>query len=162
MAVDLSLGFPLLNSLAVADLDLKAEASLTRFSLQDAIGDVDLTDATARVKYGNSELAVSGTGKLDGSAVEIGWRELFGAKAPFRRRYELKGTVPTALIAKAGFPSPEPYLSGPLGTTLVVPGGDQRDERAGRPLRHQGGQGRRGAARLDQAARRRGPDHRRP
>ena len=118
VAVDLSLGFPLLNSLAVADLDLKAEASLTRFSLQDAIGDVDLSDATARVKYGNSELAVSGTGKLDGSAVEIGWRELFGAKAPFRRRYELKGTVPTALIAKAGFPSPEPYLSGPLGTTL--------------------------------------------
>ena len=118
VAVDLSLGFPLLNSLAVTDLDLKAEASLTRFSLQDAIGDVDLSDATARVKYGNSELAVSGTGKLDGSAVEIGWRELFGAKAPFRRRYELKGTVPTALVAKAGFPSPEPYLSGPLGTTL--------------------------------------------
>jgi len=118
VTVDLSLGFPLLNTLAVTDLDLKAEASLTRFSLQHAIGDVDLSDATARVKYGNSELAVSGTGKLDGSAVEIGWRELFGAKAPFRRRYDLKGTVPTALIAKAGFPSPEPYLSGPLGTTL--------------------------------------------
>jgi hypothetical protein len=118
VAVDLSLRFPLLNSLAVTDLDLKAEASLTHFSLQDAIGDVDLTDATARVKYGSSELAVSGTGKLDGNAVEIGWRELFGAKAPFRRRYELKGTVPTALVAKAGFPSPEPYLSGPVGTTL--------------------------------------------
>jgi len=118
VAVDLSLGFPLVNSLAVADLDLKAEASLTRFSLQDAIGDVDLTDATARVKYGSSELAVSGTGKLDGNVAEIGWRELFGAKAPFRRRYDLKGTVPTALVAKAGFPSPEPYLSGPVGTTL--------------------------------------------
>lgn len=118
VAVDLSLGFPLLNSLAVADLDLKAEASLTRFSLQDAIGGVDLSDATARVKYGNSELSVSGAGKLDGNAVEIGWRELFGAKVPFRRRYDLKGTVPTALVAKAGFPSPEPYLSGPIGTTL--------------------------------------------
>ncbi|SEN87375.1 Protein of unknown function [Rhodospirillales bacterium URHD0017] len=118
VAVDLSLGFPLLNTLAVADLDLKAEASLTHFSLQDAIGDVDLTEATARVKYGSSELAVSGTGKLDGHVAEIGWRELFGAKAPFRRRYELKGTIPAALVAKAGFPSLDAYLSGPIGTTL--------------------------------------------
>jgi hypothetical protein len=118
VAVDLSLGFPLLTTITVADLDLKAEASLTRFSLHDAIGDVDLTDATARVKYGSSELAVSGTGKLDGHVAEIGWRELFGAKVPFRRRYELKGTIPAALVAKAGFPSPEPYLSGPIGTTL--------------------------------------------
>ncbi len=118
VAVDLSLGFPLLNTLAVADLDLKAEALLTHFSLQDAIGDVDLTDATARVKYGSSELAVSGTGKLDGSVAEISWRELFGAKAPFRRRYELRGTIPAALVAKAGFPSIDAYLSGPIGTTL--------------------------------------------
>ena len=118
VAIDLTLGFPLLSSLAVSDLDLKAEALLTRFSLQDAIGDVDLSDATARVKYGNSEMSVSGTGKLDGNAVEIGWRELFGAKVPFRRRYDLKGTVPAELVAKAGFPSLEPYLSGPIGTTL--------------------------------------------
>ena len=118
VAVDLTIGFPLVNALAVSDLDLKAEASLTHFSLQDVIGDIDLSDATARVKYVSSELSVSGTGKLDGNVVEIGWRELFGAKVPFRRRYDLKGTVPTALVAKAGFPSPEPYLSGPVGTTL--------------------------------------------
>ncbi|GEP53691.1 hypothetical protein RSO01_08570 [Reyranella soli] len=118
VAVDVSIGFPLLNALAVADLDLKAEASLTHFSLQDAIGDADLSDATARIKYGSSELSVSGTGKLEGNVVEIGWRELFGPKAAFRRRYDLKGTLSTAAVAKAGFPSPEPYLSGPVGTTL--------------------------------------------
>lgn len=118
VSVDVSLGFPLLNELTVAELDLKAEASLSRFSLKHALGEVDLSDATARIKYGSSELSVSGTGKLDGNVVEIGWRELFGAKAPFRRRYDLKGTIPTALVAKAGFPSPEPYLSGPVGTTL--------------------------------------------
>ena len=96
----------------------RAVASVRSTSPIASCSEKCVSDATARVKYGNSELAVSGTGKLDGSAAEIGWRELFGAKAPFRRRYELKGTVPTALIAKAGFPSPEPYLSGPLGTTL--------------------------------------------
>jgi len=117
-AIDLSLRFPLLDSLTVAELDIKADASLSRFSLRGAVGDVDLSDATARVKYANAELDVSGTGKLDGHVAEIGWRELFSAKAPFRRRYELKGTIPAALVGKAGFPSPEPYVTGPVGTTL--------------------------------------------
>lgn len=118
VSIDLSLRFPLLNAVTVSDLELKAEASLSNFSLKDAIGNVDLTDATGRVRYGNSELAVAGTGKLDGNAVEIAWREMFGAKVPFRRRYDVKGTVPAALVAKAGFPPIEPYLSGPIGTTL--------------------------------------------
>lgn len=118
VSIDLSLGFPLLNAITVSDLDLKADASLSNFSLKNAIGAVDLTDATGRVRYGGSELTVNGAGKLDGSAVEIGWREMFGAKVPFRRRYDLKGTVPADLVAKAGLPPIEPYLSGPIGTTL--------------------------------------------
>jgi hypothetical protein len=126
VAADISLAFPLVESLAVADIDVKVDAELRGFSLRDALGDVDLSDAVARVKYGNSELSVSGTGKLDGNAVEIGWRELYAAKAPFRRRYELKGTMPAALVAKAGFPSPEPYVTGPVGIALqyqVAPNG---------------------------------------
>ncbi|HYX04908.1 MAG TPA: DUF3971 domain-containing protein, partial [Reyranella sp.] len=116
--IDLGLSFPLISALTVAELDLKADATVTHFSLQDALGELDLSDATARLKYAGSELQVNGSGRLDGHAVEIGWRELFGAKVPFRRRYDLKGTVPASLIAKAGFPSVEPYLTGPLGTTL--------------------------------------------
>src|SRR5207244_1321934 len=86
----------------------------------------DLTGATGHASYADSQLSASGHGKLDGNAVEIGWRELFAAKAPFRRRYELKGVVSAASFAKAGFPSPEPYLSGPLGVTMsyqVAPNG---------------------------------------
>jgi hypothetical protein len=118
VSVDLSLDFPLLNALTVSELDIKAEATLSRFSLRNAIGNVDLSDASAQVKYANSELSISGTGKLDGSPVDIAWRSLFAAKAPFRQRYEVKGTIPAALIAKAGLPSLEPWLTGPIGTTL--------------------------------------------
>jgi hypothetical protein len=92
---------------------------MSGFSLKNAIGAVDLTDAVARLVYGNSQLNVSGTGKLDGNAVDIVWREQFAPRAPYRQRYELKGTIPAALIAKAGFPSPEPYVSGPLGVTSL-------------------------------------------
>lgn len=118
VAVDVSLSFPLIDALTVAEIDVAADAHLTAFSLKDVLGDVDLTDATARVKYGNSELSVMGQGKLDGSVVDVTWREMFAAKAPFRRRYDVKGTVPAGLVEKAGFPSIEPFVVGPIGTTL--------------------------------------------
>ncbi len=118
VAVDLTLAFPLLNSLTVADIDIKAEAVLSGFSLKGAVGNVDLSDATGRVIYANSALSVTGQGKLDGNPAEISWREMFAAKAPFRQRYELKGTLPASVVAKAGFPSPEPFVTGPMGITL--------------------------------------------
>ena len=65
----------------------------------------------------NSQLSVSGTGKFDGNAVEISWRELFQPRAPYHQRYELKGTIPSALIGKAGF------AAGPrLWSSLIVSG----------------------------------------
>jgi hypothetical protein len=117
VAIDLSLRFPLISALSVAEIDIKAEATVSRFSLQDALGDLDLSDANAQMKYAGSEINVTGSGKLDGSMVEVAWREMFGAKVPFRRRYDLKGTIPAAFFAKAGLPSLEPYVSGPLATT---------------------------------------------
>lgn len=117
-AIDLTLRFPLLASLAVADIDIRAEASLSGFGLRNVLGDVDLTDAVGRVIYANDELRVSGQGKLDGNAVDIGWHQIYGPKPAYRQRYELKGTVPAALMAKAGFPSPEPYLTGPVGVVM--------------------------------------------
>ncbi|WP_296342295.1 DUF3971 domain-containing protein [Reyranella sp.] len=117
-AIDLSLSFPLINALAVSDIDIKADATLTSFSLKDVLGELDLTDATARLKYGDSEFNVAGQGKLDGNAIELTWREMFAAKAPFRRRYDVKGTVNAGIVAKAGFPSVDAFMSGPIGTTL--------------------------------------------
>ena len=118
VAVDLQLSFPLLNSLTVNEIDIKADAALTAFSLKNAIGSVDFTEAAGKVSYVASQLAVSGRGKLDGNPAEVSWREMFGPRVPFRQRYDLKGTLPAAVMAKAGFPSPERYVSGPVGVVL--------------------------------------------
>ena len=119
VSVDLSLSFPLLNTLAVADVEVGATAALSNFSMKGAIGTVDLTEAVGRVVYGNSQLEVTGQGKLDGNPAEILWREMFAARAPVRQRYEVKGAFPTAVVAKAGFPSPEPFVSGTVGTAIA-------------------------------------------
>ena len=117
-AIDLQLAFPLLNSLNVADIEIKADAALTAFSLKNAIGNVDFTEATGKVSYIASQLSVAGRGKLDGHPVDVTWREMFGPRVSFRQRYELKGTLPTPVMVKAGFVSPEPYLSGPVGVAM--------------------------------------------
>lgn len=119
VSVDLALAFPLLKELGVADIDVNADAVLTGLSIKSVVGGVDLTDASARVSYAGSRLEVQGQGKLDGEAADIAWRENFSSKAPFRQRYELKGTLSAGTLAKAGFPSPEPYVSGPLGLTVA-------------------------------------------
>lgn len=118
-AVELSLAFPLIESLTVNDIDVKARATVTGFGLKKVLGDIDLTEATGQVNYEGSQLVITGNGKLDGYPVEIGGRELFGSKAAYRQRYEVKGTVPAVAMQKAGFPSPEPYVSGPVGLALA-------------------------------------------
>jgi uncharacterized protein YhdP len=117
-SIELTLRFPLIDALALSALEIKADATVTRFSLRDALGDADFTDAKGRVVYGNSELNVTAQGKLDGNAVDVAWREMFAEKAPFVRRYELKGTVGSASLAKANLPAIEPYVVGPIGVNL--------------------------------------------
>jgi hypothetical protein len=127
VAIELALAFPLLNALTVADIDIKAEAALSGFSLKNAIGSVDLTGAVGRVIYSGSQLSVTGAGELDGNAVDVSWQQQFQPKAPYRLRYEFKGTIPASLIAKAGFASPEPFVTGPVNITglryQVMPNG---------------------------------------
>ena len=117
-ASNLDLRFPLLKDLSVNDVAIRAETAVSGLSLKNVMGDVDLTDAVGRIVYADNQLNVTGYGKLDGASVELGIRELFGPKTPYRQRYELKGTLPVAIMAKVGLPSPEPYVSGPVGTTL--------------------------------------------
>ena len=119
VAIELSLAFPLLNALTVADIDINAVAALSGFSLKNAVGNVDLTGAVGRVIYSGSQLSVTGTGELDGNAVDIAWQQQFQPKAPYRQRYEFKGTIPASLIAKAGFASPEPFVTGPVNITRL-------------------------------------------
>jgi hypothetical protein len=118
-AVMLDLRFPLLNDLAVSDIDIRATTALSGLSLKGMLPDLDLTDGVGKIVYADDQLNASGQIKLDGNQVDLNIRQLFAPKSPFRQRYELKGTLPTSLMVKAGLPSPEPYISGPVGTTIV-------------------------------------------
>ena len=80
----------------------------------------------AKLVYANSELSVAGVGKLDGRPWRSPGASSSAARA-YRQRYELKGTIPAALIAKAGFPSPDPMSPVQSGHEPRLPGRPQRD-----------------------------------
>jgi len=116
--VRVKLGLPLLDALKVDDIRIEAGADVSAFGLKQALGNADLSDGKMQLDYGPGELRVSGQATLDGHPAEIQWRELFGPRPPFRRRYELKGTFPSNLSAKAGLPSLEPHVVGPVGASV--------------------------------------------
>jgi hypothetical protein len=118
-AVMLDLRFPLINELAVGDVDIRVTTALSGLSIKSVVPDIDLTDGVGKLVYADDQLSISSQVKLDGNPVELNIRELFAPRSPYRRRYELKGTLPASLMAKAGLPSPEPYITGPVGATIV-------------------------------------------
>jgi hypothetical protein len=118
-AVMLDLRFPLLSDLAMSDVDIKATTALSGLSLKSVVPDIDLTDGVGKIVYADDQLTVAAQIKLDGNPFDLNIRELFTPKSPFRQRYEIKGTMPASFMAKAGLPSPEPYVTGPVGATIV-------------------------------------------
>jgi hypothetical protein len=111
-SISLRLKFPLLKAVAMSDVEYEAAADLEHFSLQNAALGLPLTDAAARLEVDARELKVAGKGRFEGHVLGIQWHELFGPKVPFRRRYEVRGTVSAALLARAGMPAASAYLTG--------------------------------------------------
>jgi hypothetical protein len=116
--IALRLKLPLNRDVAMSEVAYSAVADIERFALQNAVAGLNLTDAAARLEVDGEELKVSGRGKVEGQTLEIQWRELFGQKVPFRRRYEVKGAVSQATLAKAGLSALSDYAS---GTILFAP-----------------------------------------
>ena len=142
------------NALAVADIDIKAEAQVSAFSLKNAIGErrphrcrgAGQVCRLAAQRHGQRASSTATPSTSAGASSSA-------PSAPYRQRYELKGTVPANLIAKAGFPSPEPYVTGPDRRTSLhyQVAANGTSELVGR-FELKGAKAAAGAARLDQGA----------
>jgi hypothetical protein len=113
--VKLGMRFPLVGLSSISQVDYAAQATLRRFSLANAVRNLNLSDGEATLDVNPRELAVKGKARLDGTPLDIVWRENFGAKPAFRRRYEVRGTAPFGLLARAGVVVPDRYASGSVG-----------------------------------------------
>ena len=117
-AITLRMKLPLMRTVLMSEVEYSASADIERFSLQNAVFGMTLADASARLELDARELKVTGRGKVEGQVLEVQWRELFGPKVAFRRRYEVKGPISQAILSKAGVGSLSSYLS---GTVVLAP-----------------------------------------
>ena len=130
--------FPLLNSLAVADLDIKAEASLSHFSLQ---GRARRRRPHATPRRASSTAARSSASAARASSTAVPWRSA-GASCSAPRCRSAAATSSRARCRRrcrqGGFPVARALRHRAARHDAHLSGGDQRHERGGRPLRHQG------------------------
>ncbi|MGF1501603.1 MAG: AsmA-like C-terminal domain-containing protein [Paracoccaceae bacterium] len=126
--VSASLGFPLIQELLIEDIAVGVDARLTDVSLPLALSGVtvpisaDALDLRADV----ASMTISGPVQVDGAALEVSWREDYGAGAD-HRRIDAAGEIRPEHLAKAGL-SLDAWRSGTVAAraSLRQEGGSAR------------------------------------
>lgn len=116
-AVRLALRFPLLKNLKTEQLDIRADAILSKLSAPAVVRDWDLTDGEFTLAVGNDHLVMSGQGRLHGEPAAISWTENFPDEVSFRRRFEINAVTDQVAIARFGLDL-DGLVDGPLAGTI--------------------------------------------
>lgn len=112
----LEFAFPLLDELAMDDVEVSAKSEISRLRIPRIFRDIGLRDGRFRLEFRGSRLAADGTAKVAGQAVRISMRENFAG----RRTRTISGsaTIGPAAAARFGL-DVAPYLQGPVGTRFT-------------------------------------------
>ena len=91
--VDLGLRFMLAKNLAVADVDVKAEAALSNVKMKNVVLGRDIHDGTLKLKVNTKKMAVDGNVLMGKVPVALIWNQNFEDRAPFRSQYLLAAKI---------------------------------------------------------------------
>jgi uncharacterized protein YhdP len=119
----LTMQFPLLQNLSFNQVKVRADAQIRHLALPDAAFGLDLGEGAVSLGVDAKGLDVAGTAQLGGVPVDLKWRENFTKAAPFRRRYQVAGSLDDAGRRKIGLdtePFQPPFLTGPVPVEAVA------------------------------------------
>ncbi len=88
--VRLNLRFPLLNDLALDEIEVTAAADLANVRIADAVLGRDISDGTLTMAIDKQGVDLAGVARMESIEGRIAGRENFSADAPFRRRIEVR------------------------------------------------------------------------
>jgi len=97
--VQLSLAFPALKDLTLAQVEVHAEADVRDVRIGDVVADLDITDGRLAIQVDKAGMDVSGRVTLETVTGDLTWRRNFDPEAPELSRLDV--SVPTADIANA-------------------------------------------------------------
>ncbi len=102
VAMQLQLGFPLLEALPIADVDLLATAELTDAAIVPGIAGIAVRDGQLRLRVDTNDLLLEGPVSLDGIPGRIAWEEHFSSAAKILTQVRFRADdVSKAQIEKA-------------------------------------------------------------
>ncbi|WP_236686364.1 DUF3971 domain-containing protein [Paramagnetospirillum magnetotacticum] len=120
----LRLKFPLLKSLRLDDVGIKANATVKKVVIPKVMMGLDLSDGTLELDVDAKGLDATGPVVLAGIPGHLAWRENFSKGQPFRSRYFLKapevGEDQRKLLGLDGVPFVAPFTSGPVGAEVTA------------------------------------------
>ncbi|HVI51557.1 MAG TPA: AsmA-like C-terminal domain-containing protein [Candidatus Sulfotelmatobacter sp.] len=120
---DLSLRFPLLESLTFDQVKVKAAAQTRGVAIPQVALGLDLTEGTLALEADPKGLDLSGKAKLGGLPADIKWHENFSHQAAVQSHYEVQGVLNNAARAMVGLDVPPfqpPFMSGDVPVQVVA------------------------------------------
>ena len=115
----LRLAFPLIGSLTMDEVALAAAANVAGASLGEMVEGIEVYVDQGAMELDGLGLAVTGTGTLNGVAVDFDWRERFDAAAAERTLLTIIGDVDEEGRQALGLPDTS-VLRGPVGAEIVL------------------------------------------
>ncbi len=120
IAIDLS--FPLVKTLRLAQLKLRAHAGLTALAVPNAALGLDLANGALNLDVDPKGMDVAGKATLATIPIDLKWHENF-APAAYRSRYEVKASLDDKTRKAIGLDSPAfqpPVVTGPVPVEAIV------------------------------------------
>ena len=110
---DLTVHFPLLEDLKMADIAYTVQSTITDFNYANIVPNISLADANFKLDYKDNTLRVDGAGALNGIASNITYSTSSKEKRKSDGEITIANTLNAEDLPKLGFPK-LPGITGPL------------------------------------------------
>ncbi|WP_239988639.1 YhdP family protein [Paramagnetospirillum kuznetsovii] len=118
------LKFPLLKTLRLDDVGIKANATVRNVVIPRVMMGLDLSDGVLNLEVDAKGLDATGPVVLATIPGTLAWRENFSKGQPFRSRYHLKAPAVSEdqrkLLGLDGVPFVAPFVAGPVGGEVTA------------------------------------------